>query len=55
MLGRYIIAVVIVWAFILIIARFFASAQRFRTMLIFCAGFMIGMLAMRIAVHVYRK
>ena len=55
MLSRYIIAVIIVWAFILVIVKFFGSAERFRTMLIFCAGFLIGMLAMWIAVHVYKK
>ena len=55
MLSRYIISVVIVWVIILITVRFFGSSERFRTMLIFCAGFMIGMLAMWIAVHVYKK
>ncbi len=55
MLNRYIVSVVIVWAVILILVRFFASGERFRTMSIFCAGFMIGMLAMWIAVHVYKS
>lgn len=55
MLYRYIIAVVFVWAFILIVVRFFGSAERFKTMSIFCAGFLIGMLAMWIAVHVYKN
>jgi len=55
MLSRYIIAVVLVWVLILIIVRFFGSSERFKTMLIFCAGFLIGMLAMWIAVHVYKK
>ena len=55
MLNRYIISVVIVWAVILIVVRFYGSPERFRTMAVFCAGFMIGMLAMWIAVHVYKK
>ena len=55
MLSRYIISVVIVWAIILTVVWFFGSSARFRTMSVFCAGFMIGMLAMWIAVHVYKK
>ena len=55
MLNRYIIAVVCVWAIILIAVRLFGSGERFRIMSIFCAGFLIGMLAMWIAVHVYKK
>lgn len=55
MLNRYIISVICVWAVILIAVRLFGSAERFRTMLIFCSGFLIGMLAMWIAVHVYKK
>ena len=55
MLSRYIIAVVLVWAIILTIVKFFGSAERFKTMSIFCAGFLIGMLAMWIAVHVYKN
>ncbi len=55
MLNRYIISVVFVWAIILVIVKFFGSSARFRVMSIFCAGFLIGMLAMWIAVHVYKK
>ncbi len=55
MLSRYIIAVILVWVIILTIVKFFGSSTRFRTMSIFCAGFLIGMLAMWIAVHVYKK
>ncbi len=55
MLSRYIISVICVWAIILIIVRFYGSSERFKTMSIFCAGFLIGMLAMWIAVHVYKK
>ena len=55
MLNRYIISVVFVWAVILVVVRLFGSSERFRTMSVFCAGFLIGMLAMWIAVHVYKK
>lgn len=49
----YVIAVLIVWMLILIGMRLWAP-DRFRTFAIFCAGFFIGMLAMYIAVHIYR-
>ncbi len=55
MLNRYIISVVCVWVAILIIVKLFGSRERFRTMAIFCAGFLIGMLSMWIAVHVYKS
>lgn len=55
MLNRYIISVILVWVLILAIVRFWGSSTRFKTMSIFCAGFLIGMLAMWIAVHVYNK
>ena len=55
MLNRYIISVVCVWAIILVLVKFFGTSARFRTIAIFCAGFLIGMLAMWIAVHVYKK
>jgi len=55
MLNRYIISVILVWAIILITLRFFGSNERFKTISVFCAGFIIGMLAMWIAVHVYKK
>ena len=55
MLNIYIIAVIIVWAVILIAVRLMGDTVRFRTISIFCAGFLIGMLAMWIAVHVYKN
>ena len=55
MLYRYIKSVVLVWAIILTVVRFFGSMERFRTMAVFCSGFLIGMLAMWIAFHVYKK
>jgi hypothetical protein len=50
----YVIAVIVVWILILIITRFVASTDRFKIVLVFACGFMIGMLAMYIAVHIYK-
>jgi len=50
----YVIAVIVVWILILIITRFVAGPDRFKTMLVFAGGFMMGMLAMYIAVHIYK-
>jgi hypothetical protein len=35
--------------------RLYGSSEHFKTIAIFCAGFLTGMLAMWIAVHVYKK
>jgi len=51
---RYVIAVVIVWAAILAAMWFSGHHERFRLVATFCAGFFVGMLAMFIAVHLYR-
>ena len=50
----YVIAVIVVWLLILIITRFVASPNRFKITLAFAGGFMIGMLAMYMAVHIYK-
>jgi hypothetical protein len=52
-LTRYVIAVLIVWAIILCSTWFMGGGKNFRTLALFCAGFLIGMLAMYIAVHLY--
>jgi hypothetical protein len=52
-LTRYVIGVLIVWAIILCSAWFMRGRKNFRTLALFCAGFLIGMLAMYIAVHLY--
>jgi hypothetical protein len=53
-LARYVIAVIIVWAVILCTLWFMGDYARLRTFAIFCGGFLMGMLAMFIAVHLYK-
>ena len=50
----YVMGVAIVWAIILGIIHFSGNVVRFRTYSLVCGGFMLGMLAMYIAVHLYR-
>jgi hypothetical protein len=52
-LGRYVIAVVITWLLILTIGFFFFSPTAGRPVLHVFAGFLLGMLAMYIAVRIY--
>jgi hypothetical protein len=54
-LTRYVIAVVVVWALILGAVWFTGDGARFRTLAIFCGGFFMGMLAMFIAMHIYKS
>jgi hypothetical protein len=49
----YVIATAIVWA-LLLGGVWFLATPRFHDILTVCGGFFIGMLAMYIAVHVYR-
>jgi len=49
----YVIAVGVVWAVILSFVWFFHIA-RFYTFASVCSGFALGMLAMYIAVHIYK-
>ena len=51
---QYVIGVVVVWAIILSAMWFSGDVARFRTFACVCGGFMLGMLAMYIAVHIYR-
>jgi len=50
----YVIAVAIVWAVILVVLRFMGNMARFHTFSLVCSGFALGMLAMYIAMHLYR-
>jgi hypothetical protein len=52
-LGRYVIAVVVTWIFIFVIGYFFYGPTQGRTLLHVFGGFLIGMLAMYIAIRVY--
>jgi hypothetical protein len=51
----YVIAVAIVWAVILGVMWFLGDIARFQTFALVCLGFGLGMLAMYIAVHVYKS
>jgi peptidoglycan/LPS O-acetylase OafA/YrhL len=51
----YVIGVAVVWAVILGVMWFFGDIARFQTFALVCLGFALGMLAMYIAVHVYKS
>ncbi|MGD0752216.1 MAG: hypothetical protein ABSA23_12510 [Anaerolineales bacterium] len=51
----YVIAVAVVWAVVLGITWFLGNMARFQTFALVCLGFALGMLAMYIAVHVYKS
>jgi hypothetical protein len=51
----YVIATVVVWAVILGVVLSLGDMARFQTFASVCGGFFIGMLAMYIAVHVYKS
>ena len=50
----YVIAVAVVWAIILGIVWSLGDMARLQTFASVCGGFLLGMLAMYIAVHIYR-
>ena len=51
----YVIAVAVVWAVILGVMWFSGDIARFQTFALICFGFALGMLAMYIAVKVYKS
>ena len=51
----YVIGVAVVWTVILGVTWFVGSSAQFRTFALVGSGFVLGMLAMYIAVHVYRS
>ena len=51
----YVIAVAVVWAVLLGVMWFLGDIARFQTFALVCLGFALGMLAMYIAVHVYKS
>jgi hypothetical protein len=53
-LSRYVIAVAVVWAVLLCVFWFAKDGAHFKLVAAFCAGFFAGMLAMYIALHVYK-
>jgi hypothetical protein len=50
----YIIGVAIALAIVISVAWFTQSREHFKIITVFCCGYGLGMLAMWIAVHVYR-
>ncbi|HUC65360.1 MAG TPA: hypothetical protein VMA53_08030 [Stellaceae bacterium] len=52
-LGRYVIAVIVTWLLILVIGYFFLSPTQGRPVLHVFGGFLLGMLAMYIAIRIY--
>ncbi len=51
----YVIVVAVVWAVLLAVMWFLGDIARFQTLALVCIGFALGMLAMYIAVHVYKS
>jgi len=51
----YGIGVAVVWAVILGVMWFLGNLARFQTFALVCLGFALGMLAMYIAMHVYKS
>jgi peptidoglycan/LPS O-acetylase OafA/YrhL len=51
----YMIGVAVVWAVLLAVMWFLGDIARFQTFALVCFGFALGMLAMYIAVHVYKS
>ncbi len=51
----YVIAVAVVWAILLAVMWFLGDIARFQTFAVLCLGFGLGMIAMYIAVHVYKS
>jgi peptidoglycan/LPS O-acetylase OafA/YrhL len=51
----YVIGVAVVWAVLLGAMWFLGDIARFQTFALVCLGFALGMLAMYIAMHVYKS
>ena len=51
----YVIGVAVVWAVLLGVMWFLGDIARFQTFALVCLGFALGMLAMYIAMHVYKS
>ena len=51
----YVIGVAVIWAVLLGVMWFLGDIARFQTFALVCFGFALGMLAMYIAVHVYKS
>jgi peptidoglycan/LPS O-acetylase OafA/YrhL len=51
----YVIIVAVVWAVLLAVMWFLGDIARFQTFALVCLGFALGMIAMYIAMHVYKS
>ena len=51
----YVIGVAVIWVVILGVMWFLGDVARFQTFALVCLGFGLGMIAMYIAVHVYKS
>ena len=51
----YLMVVAVVWAVLVGVMWFLGDIARFQTFALVCFGFALGMLAMYIAVHVYKS
>ena len=51
----YVIGVAVVWAVVLGLAWFIGGPASFNTLALVCIGYALGMLAMYIAVHIYKS
>jgi glucan phosphoethanolaminetransferase (alkaline phosphatase superfamily) len=50
----YVVGVFVTWAIVLLIVRNFISSSRFHDVLIFCCGFLLGILGASVARKVYK-
>lgn len=50
----YVISVAVIWSIILGLMRFLGHTAAFHTLLLVALGFALGMIAMWIAVHLYK-
>ena len=51
----YVIGFAVIWAVLLSVMWFLGDIARFQTFALVCLGFALGMVAMYIAVHVYKS
>lgn len=51
---HYVVGVFVAWAIVLLVVRNFISSGRFHNVLIFCSGFLLGVLATSLARKVYK-
>lgn len=50
----YVVGVFVTWAIVLLVTRNFISSSRFNGVLIFCCGFLLGVLAASLARKIFK-